>query len=92
MKAIYLSSVDLYFLFVNVNLKATHERMNLILPRLDMFIIGSVPWFLDSTVLIMPFTKDIFVEQLKCGNDIYCSLYVPKMAATKLPVLCTLAM
>lgn len=45
---------------MNVNLKAIYERMNLILPRLDMFIIGSVPWFLDSTVLIMPFTKDIF--------------------------------
>lgn len=74
---------------MNVNLKATHERKNLILPRLGMFIIGSVPWFLDSTVLIMPFTKDIFVERLKCGKDIYRSLDVPKMAATKPPILCT---
>lgn len=36
-----------YLLSVNVHLKATHETMNLVLVGLGMFVIGSVPWFLD---------------------------------------------
>lgn len=51
------------FLFVNVNLNATHRRTARILPGRGMLVPGSVPWFLDATVsIIMLSTKDIFVE------------------------------
>lgn len=39
-----------------------------------MFITGSTPLFLDSTVLIiMPFPKGIFVEWFKCWNEWHLS-------------------